>query len=78
MHFIVEHETVHERVNAITGDREFPGTDFWTWALVKASGEVIARHPQPFATEKAARSQIAEAKKSMKGAMRCKVVTVEE
>lgn len=45
------------------------------WALVKTDGEVVVRGPHGFPTEKECRSQIAEAKKSMKGASRCKVVS---
>lgn len=52
-------------------------TDAFTWALVKADESVVAKGPYVFDTEKAARSQIAEAKKAMKGAMRCKVVTLD-
>jgi hypothetical protein len=54
-----------------------PARDEWEWALVKADGEVITRGPRVFALEKEARSQIAQAKRSMKGAMRCKVVTLD-
>ncbi len=46
-----------------------------TWTLEKADGEVVARGPRVFYDEPSCRSQIAQAKKSMKGAMRCKVVT---
>lgn len=52
--------------------------DKWTWTLDLADGSTVAQGPQTFATEKACRSQIAAAKKSMKGAMRCKVVIVDE
>ena len=45
------------------------------WALVKTDGTVICQGPHDFASEKECRSQIAEAKKSMKGASRCKVVS---
>lgn len=48
-----------------------------TWALVKTDGTVLCQGPHTFYDEKQARSQIAEAKKSMKGAMRCRVVTLD-
>lgn len=51
-------------------------TTSYTWALVTAAGEHIAHGPCVFYDEKSCRSQIAQAKKSMKGAMRCKVVTL--
>ena len=53
------------------------GDEGYDWALEKADGEVITRGPHSFPTEKACRSQIAQAKRSMKGAMRCKVVTLD-
>jgi hypothetical protein len=52
-------------------------THSFQWTLLKASGEAVARGPRVFYDEKECRSQIAEAKKSMKGAMRCKVVTLD-
>lgn len=60
------------------GDVLIKGIDVWSWALVKADDEVICRSPGTFDSEREARSHIAQAKKSMKGAMRCKVVTVDD
>lgn len=57
----------------IAGER----VDLFEWALVKSDGEVLARGPRVFYDEASCRSQIAAAKKSMKGAMRCKVQVVE-
>ncbi len=53
----------------------FEDREAFTWALVKSDGEHVAHGPRVFYDEKSCRSQIATAKKSMKGAMRCKVVT---
>lgn len=52
--------------------------DTWDWQLVLADGEVVCRSGKLFATEKEARSHVAQAKKTMKGAMRSKVVTVDD
>jgi hypothetical protein len=52
--------------------------DAWSWTLDLADGTTVAQGPHDFATEKSCRSQIAAAKKSMKGAMRCKVTTLTE
>lgn len=54
-------------------------TDYeaWTWLLERADGSVVCHGPQAFGSEKEARSNIAQAKRSMKGAMRCKVVTLD-
>ena len=49
----------------------------WSWTLDLSDGTTVAQGPKAFATEKACRSQIAAAKKSMKGAVRCKVVTLD-
>lgn len=55
---------------------EIKPTRLYEWRLEKVD-EVVCRGPRLFASEKEARSQIAQAKKSMKGAGRCKVVTVD-
>lgn len=47
----------------------------FTWDLVKADGEIVVRGPRSFLDEAEARSQIAAAKKSMKGAGRCRVLS---
>jgi uncharacterized protein YegP (UPF0339 family) len=48
----------------------------WSWELKSTAGEVIARSPVGmFTSEAEARSHVASAKKSMKGAWRCKVVS---
>lgn len=52
--------------------------DHWHWELVLKGGIPLARSPQSFDTETQARSHLAAAKKSMKGAIRCKVVTVDD
>lgn len=49
--------------------------DAWTWTLDRADGSTICQGPGDFDSEADARSQIAQAKKSMKGAMRTKVVS---
>lgn len=66
---------VKEPYREVQGGHVNPRT-YWWWQLVKVDGERVAAGPQNFDTEAAARSNIASAKKAMKGAMRCKVVTV--
>jgi hypothetical protein len=57
----------------------YPEQTTHTWALVRASGEVICCGPRVFyGGEKEVRSQIAEAKRAMQGARRCKVEVVEK
>jgi hypothetical protein len=72
---------MHIQINhyADSGEPEagIPAIEVWGWSLVKADGTVICRGPTSFSSEKEARSQIAEAKKSMKGASRCKVLSPE-
>lgn len=70
MHFQLHHTRV-----AVMG-----GHEFWKWTLEKADGSVVAQSRGDsilgeFSTEKEARSDIAAAKKSMKGAGRCRVVS---
>lgn len=77
MHFNVERYR-DEDVADESGTVHIPGIDVWSWKLIKADGEVIAVGPRSYDTEAEARSHIAQAKKSMKGAMRCKVVTVDD
>jgi hypothetical protein len=81
MQFSVK-QTVKPRVQQVApGARglTFAGyTKVWSWELVQASGKVICRSAGTFDTEPEARSDIAAAKKSMKGAWRCKVVTVDD
>lgn len=61
-----EHPTIETRVCC------------WKWALVQASGKVICEcSASGFSSEAEARSDIAAAKKSMKGAWRCKVVVAD-
>ena len=51
-----------------------PGVEFYGWVLVKSDGPVC-RSARNLTTEKEARSDIAQAKKTMKGAMRAKVLS---
>ena len=67
MHFQITKHT--ESGYGVIGDAVW-----FDWRLEKKDG-AVAKSPRTFDTEKAARSQIAEAKKSMKGAGRCKVVS---
>lgn len=79
MEFKIKHTVVRTAVpSAVVGGAEFPAVEDWTWTLEMADGDVVCSGPRPFSSEKLARSQIASAKKSMKGAMRCKVVTVDD
>jgi hypothetical protein len=48
---------------------------FWMWQLVKKEDGVVCASGRTFTTEKEARSNIAAAKKTMRGAGRSKVVT---
>lgn len=52
--------------------------DKFSWTLDRADGSVVCAGGREFDSEKEARSDIAQAKKSMKGATRCKVVTVDD
>lgn len=47
----------------------------YSWALVDKDGDVVCQGPRGFHDEPSCRSQIARAKKSMKGALRYKVVS---
>jgi hypothetical protein len=53
-----------------------PTIQIWTWRLVKNDGPVCSS-PDVFPTEAAARSHLAKAKTAMKGAGRCKVITLD-
>lgn len=53
-----------------------PSTKLWGWYL-STNDSLIARSPISFATEEAARSQIAKAKTAMKGARFAKVETID-
>ena len=77
MQFEITKNHVLEEIRDVFGHDIVPEHDEFTWALVKTDGTVLCRGPHDFADEKQARSQIAEAKKSMKGAMRCRVVTLD-
>lgn len=65
MHFQI---TEYPHVGVLDGKSSF------MWSLEKADGPV-AVSPSEFDTEKEARSQIAAAKKSMRAAGRCKVLS---
>jgi hypothetical protein len=71
-HFVKDRPTGHVSV--------VPEQTCAEWALLKASGEVIARGPRIFYgddAEKQARSQIAAAKTAFGGARRTKVEVVQ-
>lgn len=76
MVFNVQHYS-DEGVHDESGTEHVPPADWWQWALVRADGSVICRSAGVFDTEALARSDIAQAKKSMKGSFRCKVVTLD-
>lgn len=69
---------MHFEVKCRTGVDTAGEVDVWTWRLVLKGGEVICRSPSAFMSEPEARSQLAAAKTSMRGAGRCKVITVEK
>lgn len=69
MHFQVEQHKDVDSSGEVQGQ-------LFGWRLEKADGEAIARSPHDeFPTESKARSHIAHAKKSMRGASRCKVLS---
>lgn len=76
MIFKVEHYT-DEGVHDESGAEHVAPADFWNWRLELADGSIVCAGARCFDTEAAARSDIAQAKKTMKGAFRSKVVTVD-
>lgn len=73
MHFQINR---NERNVGLVGEPERALVSF-TWRLINANDETIVKGPRPFATEKDARAQIAQAKRTMAGASRYKVKSPE-